>query len=89
MENAVILYLNLLLSKGQLYKAKEFFELEKYQLKERYKPIWYALMTLMQKEFPDEIKKMGSELKQSVDEVLIEIERLKLKYSIDQSQQTN
>ncbi len=46
-------------------------------------------MTLMQKEFPDEIKKMGSELKQSVDEVLIEIERLKLKYSIDQSQQTN
>lgn len=82
MENSVILYLNLLISKGQFYKAKEFFEIEKYQLKDRYKPIWYALMKLMEKEFPDEIKKMGSELSESVDEVLLEIERLKIKYAI-------
>ena len=80
-EDDVILYLNLLLSKGQYYKAKEFFEMEKYQLKDRYKPIWYALMTLLKKEFPDEIKKMGSELQESVDEVLVEIERLKAKYA--------
>ncbi|MFA6191300.1 MAG: hypothetical protein WC665_03010 [Sulfurimonas sp.] len=59
MENSIILYLTLLLSKGQFYKAKEFFEMEKYQLKDRYKPIWYALMKLMEKEFPDEIKKWG------------------------------
>lgn len=82
MENDVILYLNLLLVKGQFYKAKEFFEMEKYQLKDRYKPIWYALMKLMEKEFPDEIKKMGSELSESVDEVLQEVERLKVKYAI-------
>jgi len=82
MEDDVIIYLNLLLSKGQFYKAKEFFEIEKYQLKDRYKPIWYALMKLMEKEFPDEIKKMGSELTQSVDEVLVEIEKLKIKYAI-------
>jgi len=80
-EEDVILYLNLLLSKGQYYKAKEFFEIEKYQLKDRYKPIWYALMKLLEKEFPDEIKKMGSELQESVDEVLVEIERLKVKYA--------
>ena len=80
MEDGVIIYLNLLLSKGQFYKAKEFFEIEKYQLKDRYKPIWYALMKLMEKEFPNEIKKMGSELAQSVDEVLVEIEKLKIKY---------
>ncbi len=82
MEDDVIMYLNLLLSKGQFYKAKEFFEMEKYQLKERYKPIWYALMELLEKEFPDEIKKMGSELSESVDEILLEIERLKIKYAI-------
>ena len=80
MEDGIIIYLNLLLSKGQFYKAKELFEMENYQLKERYKPIWYALMKLMEQEFPNEIKKMGSELAQSVDEVLVEIEKLKIKY---------
>jgi len=82
-EKDMTIYLNLLISKGQLYKAKEFFEMEKYQLKDRYKPIWYALMTLMQDEFPNEIKKMGSELTQSVNEILEEIETLKIKYKID------
>ena len=82
MEIGIILYLNLLLSKGQFYKAQEFFEMEKYQLKDRYKPIWYALMKLLEKEFPDEIKKMGSELSESVNEVLFEIERLNIKYVI-------
>ena len=80
--NDVTIYLNLLIAKGQYYKAKEFFEMPLYQLKDRYKPIWYALMSLMQNEFPNEIKKMGSELKQSVDEILEEIDMLKEKYSI-------
>ena len=78
----VSIYLNLLISKGQLYKAKEFLEMPEYQLKERYKPIWYALMRLMQDDFPHEIKKMGSELKDTVDEVLEEIERLRVKYAL-------
>jgi len=81
-ESLIQLYINLLISKGQHYKAKEFFEMERYQLKDRLKPIWYALMTLMQKEFPHEIKKMGSELQESVNSVLEEIENLKIKYQI-------
>lgn len=75
-------YLIVLISKGQHYQAKKFLEVPEYQLKERYKPIWYALMTLMQDDFPNEIKKMGSELKESVDEVLKEIEVYKEKYAI-------
>ena len=75
------LYMNLLIAKGQRYKAKAFLEMPEYQLKERYKPIWYALMSLMQDDFPHEIKKMGSELKDTVDEVLEEIERLRVKYA--------
>ena len=75
-------YMKLLLAKGQYYKAKEFLEMPEYQLKEKYKPIWYALMKLMEKEFPNEIKKMGSELTQSVDEILKEIEEYKEKYAI-------
>ncbi|MDF1878151.1 winged helix-turn-helix transcriptional regulator [Sulfurimonas sp. SAG-AH-194-C20] len=76
------IYFTLLISKGQHYQAKKFLEMKEYQLKERYKPIWYALMTLMQDEFPHEIKKMGSELQESVDEVLKEIEVYKEKYAI-------
>jgi len=78
----VTLYLNLLMAKGQLYRAKALFEMPEYELKNRYKPIWYALMSLMQDEFPHEIKKMGDELKESVDEILMEVEDLREKYAI-------
>jgi len=54
-----------------------------YQLKERYKSILYALMTHMSDESPYEIKKMGSELQQSVDEILEVIDRFGEKYRIE------
>jgi len=82
-EKPITIYLNLLISKEQYHKAKEFMEMPEYQLKERYKSIWYALMELMKDEYPNEIKKMGSELRESVDEVLVEIERLGVKYAIE------
>ena len=78
----VILYLNLLMAKGQFYKAKALFEIPEYDLKNRYKPLWYALMSLMQDEFPHEIKKMGDELKESVDEILVKVEELREKYTL-------
>ena len=52
-----------LISKKQYNKAKAFLELKEYNLKEKIKPTWYALMHYMQDEYPNEIKKMGSELK--------------------------
>jgi tetratricopeptide (TPR) repeat protein len=78
----ITIYITLLIAKGQYYKTKEFLELSQYQLKERYKPLWYALMTLMQKEFPHEIKKMGSELSETVSEVLQKIEMMRKKYDL-------
>jgi tetratricopeptide (TPR) repeat protein len=76
-------YILQLIAKGQLYQAKAFFDNEAYQLKEKLKPIWYALMTLMQDDFPHEIKRMGKELTQSVNDMLNEIEALKIKYTND------
>jgi hypothetical protein len=70
-------YSALVLAKEQYYFLKNI--LEEDNLKEKYKPIWYALMTLMQDEFPHEIKKMGSELQESVDEVLKKVEEYKTK----------
>ena len=46
-------------------------------IKEKLKPTWYALMTYMQDEYPNEIKKMGSELEESVNEIIKNIEDLK------------
>ncbi|MCX6073080.1 MAG: NACHT domain-containing protein [Campylobacterales bacterium] len=67
-------YLLLLLAKGQYYQAKKFFEMEEYRFKDIYKPIWYALMILMGED--EEYKKMGSELTESVNEVLTRIREL-------------
>ena len=78
----ITLYLVLLIAKDQLYKAKSLFENEQYQFKDKLKPIWYALMTLMQADFPHEIKRMGSELQESVNSILEEIEQMKVKYKI-------
>lgn len=66
------------LAKEQYYFLKKI--LEEDNLKEIHKPIWYALMTLMQDDFPHEIKKMGSELQESVDEVLKKVEEYRVKY---------
>lgn len=71
-------YLVLLIGKGQYYQAKKFFEIEKYQFKDIYKPIWYALMHLMGED--EEYKKMGSELTESVNEVLSRIRKYEEKY---------
>lgn len=76
-------YLSLLMAKGQLYQAKKFMEMPEYHLKEQFKPLWYALMKLMAKEFPYEYEKMGSELSESVEEILAQIELDKERYKID------
>lgn len=70
-------YINLLIVEKQYYLAKKLLELEEYNLKEKLKPTWYALMTYMQDEYPNEIKKMGSELQESVNEIIKNIEELK------------
>lgn len=71
------LYINALFAKKQYNLAKKLLELEEYNLKEKLKPTWYALMTYMKDEYPNEIKKMGSELEDSVNDILKYVEELK------------
>jgi len=68
-------YLLLLLQKKQYYKLKDLLEVPEYRLKEKNKVIWYTLMTLMQDEFPNEVKKMGSELEDAVKVLLKHIKK--------------
>lgn len=37
---------------------------ETFNLKERYKPIWYALMHYQKDKYPHEFKRMGAELEE-------------------------
>jgi len=50
------------------------------EIKEKYKPVYYALLSFMGEKYSDEFKKMGSELKETVDEIITEINRLSEEY---------
>ncbi|MBU4273983.1 MAG: hypothetical protein KKA28_19295 [Planctomycetes bacterium] len=44
--------------------------------KDKYKPIYYALLSLLGSEYQDKFKKMGNELTETVQEVIKEIEKM-------------
>jgi len=75
----IIEFLLLLISKDNLYITKEL--LEKHDLKPRFKPIWYTLMHYLKDDYPDEFLKMGSELKDTVNDMIARVEEMKIKYA--------
>jgi len=72
--------LKLFIAKKQYHTALKLFEMEELKLKDRFKPIYYALMTYMKEEYPDEVSKMGSELEEPVKDVIKEIEQMAVDY---------
>jgi TPR repeat protein len=79
-ESNITLYLVFLLAKRQHHLLLELFNDEQYRLRERCKPVYYALMQRMRAEFPKEYKKMGEELRQTVEEILAEADKMAQKY---------
>jgi len=71
----------LMIAKQQYYSALKFFEDKSLNFKERYKPLYYALMYFMKDEYPNEYLKMGAELKETVDEIVKEIEQMSVDYA--------
>lgn len=71
----------LLLAKKQYHYILKLFQENKFNIRDRYKPIYYALMVLMKDAYPDEYKKMGNELKQTVDEIIEKINQLAIDYA--------
>src|SRR5690606_37830027 len=59
----------LMLSRNQYHSAQDLFNRSE-NLREVLKPTYYALLTLLKKEYPNEIIKMGSELDQPVKDIL-------------------
>lgn len=77
----VIDYLKLLLAKKQFHTALNYFQREEWQLQDRYKPLYYATLHLLQVEFPAELLRMGPELRETVDDVLVEVAQLAVDYA--------
>ncbi len=69
-------FIMLLIAKKQYHSALKLFNENPFHLKDRFKPLYYALMYFMQDEYPNEYIKMGSELKQTVEEIIVAIQQL-------------
>lgn len=76
----ITLFFLLLMAKKQYHLAFRIFNENPYKLKDRFKPVYYALMYFMQDEYPNEYRKMGSELKQTVEEIIKKIKQLEKDY---------
>lgn len=70
----------LLMSKKQFHLVYSLFDNTSFQLKEIFKPIYYALMHYLKDEYPNEIIKMGEELKQPVDDIMKRVEEMAIEY---------
>ena len=76
----ILEFILLLIAKKQYNYAFKIFSENEFNFKDRFKPVYYALMYFMQDKYPDEYKKMGSELKQTVDEIIEKINQLAIDY---------
>ncbi|MFY0598492.1 MAG: SEL1-like repeat protein [Cyclobacteriaceae bacterium] len=73
--------LSFAVAKGLKNYVFNLFQKEQYQLKDRFKVLYFALMKIMEEEHPNEIKKMGRELEEPVMSMVEEIKALEKKYS--------
>lgn len=75
------LFFMLLIAKKQCNFTLKLFKENKFNLLDKYKPIYYALMYFMQDDYPSEYKKMGEEIKETVAEVVDVIKQMAVDYA--------
>ncbi len=75
------IFLMMFIAKKQYHIVLNLFNEPNYQLKDKYKPIYYALMHFMKDDYPNEYLKMGSELEPAVEDIIIEINQLAIDYA--------
>jgi hypothetical protein len=67
--------------KKQYHIVLNLFNDPKYQFKDKYKPLYYALMHFMKDEYPNEYLKMGSELEPAVKDIIESINQMAIDYA--------
>lgn len=73
-------FVTFLISRGLYNVAYDLFSFKENTLKNILKPVYYALMEFMKKEYPNEYLKAGDELQETISEILKEIQVLTKKY---------
>ena len=68
----------LFIRNAYLYDFKKWQQ--QFDLADRLKPLYYAFLNLVPEKYPDQLLRMGSELKETVDEILEKIAAYKEKY---------
>ncbi len=74
------LYLTTLLIRHQIHECASIFENSPFQLKEVFKPLWFALMKLMGDDGRKGQLRMGPELQETVDEIVEFVLRMRTKH---------
>ena len=71
-----------LLMRNQYHFVLNYFnDVEKqYHLKDRLKPLYYATLYFLKDEYPNEYKKAGPELKQTIEEIVEQVESFRKEF---------
>ena len=69
------------IAKKQYNFVYKLFNENKFEIKNKYKPIYYALLTLMGDKQKDELRRMGDELQDTVDEIIEKTKQLEKDYT--------
>jgi len=77
----VVLFLMLLMAKKQYHLTLKIFRENPHNLIDRFKPVYYALMHFLTDEFPNEHRRMGGELEETVKEIIDRIIQMENDYS--------
>ena len=78
-QNAFIEGIFFLISKNKYELILE--KIGKEKLSNYFKPLYYALMYYLQDKYPNEYLRMGDELKETVEEIIAEVERMREEYN--------
>ncbi len=84
LERRFITFLLLLLAKSQYPFLYDYFTNERgvaLKVRDRFKPIWYALMHYMKEQYPLEYLRMGEELRETVEEIIQKVEKMRTEYA--------
>ncbi|MEK6622611.1 MAG: tetratricopeptide repeat protein [Planctomycetota bacterium] len=71
-------FLLLLMARKRYHLALKYFQQNELSLKDRLKPVYYALMHFMQDEYPNESQKAGGEVAETVAEVVARVKQLEI-----------
>lgn len=69
-------YVLLLIARKKYALVKSLFEDKVLSLENKFRPLYYTLMYFMQEEYPTEYSRMGEELRETVDELIDEVDIL-------------